>query len=50
MIYTYSTIKDIEMNNRQAMEKFLTELRTCNIMDKQIVDANADPNINFECL
>ena len=61
MIYTYSTIKEkaistsdkkcieIETNNRQVLETFLTELRNCNIMDKLNVDAKADPNINFDC-
>ena len=61
MIYTYSTIKEmvistshkkfieIERNNRQAPEKFLTKFQISNIMEKLNVDANADPNNNFEC-
>ena len=64
MIYTYSTSTlqeraastshkkhiEIETNNRQALELFITKLRNCNIVDKLNVDDNADPNSNFECL
>ena len=61
MIYTYSTLQEraaptfhkkhieIEINNRQALELFLTKLRNCNIVDKLNTDENADPNSNFEC-
>ena len=61
MIYTYSTLQEraastshkkhieIETNNRQALELFITKLRYCNIVDKLNVDENADPNSNFEC-
>ena len=61
MIYTYSTLQEraastshkkhieIETNNRQALELFITKLRNCNIVDKLNVDDNADPNSNFEC-
>ena len=61
MIYTYSTLQEraastshkkhieIETNNRQALELFITKLRNCNIVDKLNVDVNADPNSNFEC-
>ena len=64
MIYTYSTLQEraaptlqkttkkhieIEINNREALELFLTKLRNCNIVDKLNVDEHADPNSNFEC-
>ena len=61
MIYTYSTLQEqaasrshkkhieIETNNRQALELFITKLRNCNIVDKLNVDDNADLNSNFEC-
>ena len=61
MIYTYSTLQEraastshkkhieIETNNCQALELFITKLRNCNIVDKPNVDDNADPNSNFEC-
>ena len=65
MIYTYSTLQEraastshkkhieIETNNRQALELFITKLRNYNIVDKLNVDDNADdnadPNSNFEC-
>ena len=61
MIDMYSTLQEraastshkkhieIETNNRQALELFITKLRNYNIVDKLNVDDNADPNSNFEC-
>ena len=61
IIYTYSTLQEraastshkkqieIETNNRQALELFITKLQNCNIVDKLNVDDNADLNSNFEC-
>ena len=43
------SIIEIKINNRQALELFLTKLQNCNIIDKLNVDENADPNSNFEC-
>ena len=60
-IYTYSTLQEraaltshkkhieIETNNRQSLELFITKLRNCNSVNKLNVDVNADPNSNFEC-
>ena len=60
MIYTYNTTQikststsskkfiEVETNNRQAMDRFLIQLRKCNIMEKLNLDNNANPNNNFE--
>ena len=60
MIYTYNTTQikststsskkfiEVETNNRQAMDRFLIQLRECNIMEKLNLDNNANPNNNFE--
>ena len=60
MIYKYNTTQikststsskkfiEVETNNRQAMERFLIQLRECNIMEKLNLDNNANPNNNFE--
>ena len=58
MICTYSTTTvkkltslkkhiEVEKNDHQALENFLNELKNSNIVDKLNVDANADPNLNF---
>ena len=36
------SIIEININNRQALELFLTKLQNCNIVDKLNVDENAD--------
>ena len=60
MIYTYNNTQikststsskkfiEVETNNRQAMDRFLIQLRECNIMEKLNLDNNANPNNNFE--
>ena len=59
MICTYSTTTvktltslkkhiEVEKNDHQALENFLNELKNSNIVDKLSVDANADPNLNFD--
>ena len=60
MIYTYNTTQikststsskkfiEVGTNNRQAMDRFLIQLRECNIMEKLNFDNNANPNNNFE--
>ena len=60
MIYTYNTTQikststssykfiEVETNNRQAMDRFLIQLRECNIMEKLNLDNNANLNNNFE--
>ena len=60
MIYTYNTTQikststsskkfiEVETNNRQAIDRFLIQLRECNIMEKLNLDNNANPNNNFE--
>ena len=59
MICTYSTTTvkkltslkkhiEVEKNDHQALENFSNELKNSNIVDKLNVDANADPNLNFD--
>ena len=59
MICTYNTTTvkkltspkkhiEVEKNDHQALENFLNELKNSNIVDKLNVDANADPNLNFD--
>ena len=39
---------EVEKNDHQALENFLNKLKNSNIVDKLNVDANADPNLNFD--
>ena len=60
MIYTYNItqrkntsksskkIIEVETNNRQAMDRFLIQLRECNIMEKLNFDNKNNPNTNFK--
>ena len=58
MIYTYSTEKkyslrqskyiEIENNNRDAVESFLSKLRDSNIVEKMDLNKNVNPNNHFE--
>ena len=60
IIYTYNTTQikststsskkfiEFETNNRQAINRFLIQLRECNIMEKLNLDNNANPNNNLK--
>ena len=39
---------EIEKNDQQTLEKFLSKLKNSNITNLLNLDENADPNLNFD--